>query len=99
MHAPGEITEPDCPSCHRCANQDRAADEDPGGSPPAGWRLGILCLGAFLLPVVLGIAGAVCWSTSDETRFFGAVIGLVVGAAVAVAVGRLLRRGKNGNTA
>ena len=83
-------TRPDSPTgcgpCRRCWADLGEADG------PSGWRLVLASVGLFLGPVVLAIAGVLLAGAEAEARTAGAVGGLVLGMAISVVIGRLIRR-------
>jgi|GEM_PF-2559249 len=87
----------ECPGCdsspepgagghsHALPNEQR-----PGGL--VGWRLAAAAGITFLLPVVLGMAGAAWAGGGHDSRFAGAVAGVVAGVILAIAITRIFFR-------
>ena len=74
--------------CRHCADLDEVLAGAPGGL--TGWRLTLSAAAAFLGPLILAIVGAVIGSPSPVGQWVGAGVGLVIGLAAAVVVGRRL---------
>ncbi len=88
----------DCPGCDSSSEQ---GDDDvhshalpneqrPGGL--VGWRLAAAAGTTFLLPVGLGIAGSTLAGGGHDSRFAGAVVGVVAGVILAIAITRIFFR-------
>jgi len=71
-----------CGSCNQCP-----LGEVPAG-PWRGWRLVGLAIAFFLVPLFLGIVGALSFGTGQAARGLGACLGLVGGMALACGVGQ-----------
>ena len=63
-----------------------------GTGGPSGRRMILASAGLFLGPIVLAIAGALLAGAAADARAAGAVGGLLLGMAISVIVGRLIRR-------
>ena len=59
---------------------------------PSGRRMILASVGLFLGPIVLAIVGALLAGATADARTAGAVSGLLLGMAISVIVGRLIRR-------
>ena len=88
MHTLRSNAEGHCPvGCANCRDENmRAAGEMKG-------RRLVLAAGAtFLLPLILGGAGAALGSPGVAGQMLGALIGLAAGLGIAILVGRLRRK-------
>ena len=63
-----------------------------GAGGPSGWRMVLASVGLFLGPIALAIVGALLAGATADARAAGALGGLVLGMAISVIVGRLIRR-------
>jgi hypothetical protein len=80
-------------ACCGCPGKDCRPQDPPAHSLPSGWRLALVSTGLFLCPVVMAIAAA-SLARRPAMQFAGAIAGLGLGIAGSVAVGYVLRRGR-----
>ena len=66
--------------------------KSPTESGLMGWRFALSSITVFLLPLILGIAGAATFDSSDTTRFIAGTIGLFGGMATTAIGFRLFGR-------
>ena len=80
--------------CRRCPVE---TDLEGGGQAgrPTGWRLAAMSAGAFLLPLILAMAGAAVGQAAWSSAGAGAAVGLAAGLALAIGV-QALRRALQG---
>ncbi len=84
-----------------CSGQCERCDiAGPPGHPVddrfAGWRVVVLSVLVFLLPLVTAAAGAVLMRGSANAELGGMLAGLAVGIAAAMVLARLVRPRKTG---
>lgn len=84
--------------CSACGRDDCPANDYQHDSSLAGWRLGLASIGLFLGPVVLAIAGAMCFDKSYGAQCLGALAGLGVGMSGPMLAARLRHRGDREST-
>ena len=63
-----------------------------GAGGPSGWLMVLASAGLFLAPIALAIVGALLAGVTADARAVGAIGGLLLGMAISVIVGRLIRR-------
>jgi len=78
--------------CASCQVSGCPARDGQNGSSLRGWRLTLSAVAFFLVPVVLGVAGAACAGGSGGGQLVGAIIGMAVGMAGSAFLARALRR-------
>jgi len=79
-------------NCSDCSISDCRVDVVPEGSPLAGWRLVAASIGLFLGPILLALAGTICFSSGPELQLLGAAAGLIVGIGGSIAAVKFMRR-------
>ena len=90
MSRPDRATRTGCASCPVSGCPARDSQH---GSSLRGWRLTLSAVAFFLVPVVLGVAGAACAGASGGGQLVGAIIGMAVGMAGTALLVRALHRG------
>lgn len=70
-----------CPvQCTGCP--ELAVDPSATSTPLAGWRLARLAAATFLLPLLIGLAGALIAPPSPPSQLLGCLLGLAAGIAI-----------------
>jgi len=64
----------------------------------SGRGLGLVAICLFLSPIVLAIAGAICFDGSARSQLVGGIAGLLLGMVLALAVAKVFWGGKRGRT-
>jgi hypothetical protein len=96
MEGPKSKDTPRCENCQDCGKHGRDVPESMQGGL-VGWRLALAAVGAFLVPLILGIFGSIVGGPGQNAKFLGALIGIAIGVLIAVVMARCFSGRSNSN--
>ena len=80
------------PQCAGCSVTDCRGESEAYSGTLSGWRLAVASMGLFLGPILAALTGAACFASRPESQLLGAIVGLLLGIGVSVAVAKLMHR-------